>query len=240
MQASTRRRGSAAVFILCLMAALPAAARDNPLFTQQIRWWQWAGSIPLEVNPLLDETGKYCDAGQSGPYWFIGGNFGGRTTRKCTVPKGVKLVVPVIVTFCYPEQGYDDDESCIHYVNDILSGYRAQDLTVKLDGAWQETQDICEIVAAPGDAVPRVPGQCVVRRRADRTLFNFVIGSSGFYASDPGVWRANAARGVWALIDTSKLSTGKHVLRIRAVGKPGAAIPFLAVTYNLRVRKANN
>jgi hypothetical protein len=240
MQASTRRRGSAAVFVLLLMAALPAGANGNPLFALQTQWWQWAGSIPIEVNPLVDETGKYCDAGQRGGYWFLASNFGGRTTRECTVPKGVKLVVPIIVTFCYPEEGYDDDTSCIHYVNDILAGYRRQDLTIKLDDAWQETQDICEIVAAPGDAVPPVPRHCLVRRRADRTLFNFVIGSSGFYASDPGAWRANAARGVWAVIDTSKLPAGKHLLKIRAVGKPGAAIPFLAVTYRLHVEKPAN
>lgn len=240
MQASTGRRGSAAVFILFLMAALPAAASDDPLFALQRDWWQWAGSIPIEVNPIADETGKYCDAGQRGPYWFLSGNFGGSTTRECTVPKGVKLLVPVFITFCYPEEGYDDDTSCIHYVNDALAGYRPKDLTVKVDGVLQETRDICEIVAAPGDVVPAVPHHCVVRRKANRTLFNFVIGQSGFYASEPGVWRANAARGVWSVIDTSKLSTGRHVVKIRAVGQPGAPIPLLAVTYNLRVARPTN
>lgn len=240
MQALTGRRGSAAAFVLFLVAALPASARDNPLFALQTQWWQWAGGIPIEVNPIADETGKYCDAGQRGPYWFLSGNFGGRTTRECTVPQGVRLLVPVFVTFCYPEEGYDDDTSCIHYVNDAFDHYRPQDLTVKLDGVWQDTEDVCEIVAAPGDAVPTVPRHCLVRRRADRTLFNFVIGQSGFYFSEPGVWRANAARGVWSVIDTSKLSTGRHVLRIRVIGQPGAPLPFLAVTYVLHVAKAAN
>lgn len=240
MHAQLGRTGIAGAVLLLFSIAAPAAANDDPLFQLQRQWWQWAGSIPIDVNPLADTTGKYCDVGQQGSYWFLAGNFGGRTTRDCTVPKGVKLVVPVFVTFCYPEEGFDTDESCIAYVNDAFSSYRPQDLTVKLDDAWQETRDICEIVIAPGDDFPAVPGHCLVRRRADRTLFSFVVGASGFYFSEPGVWRANAARGVWSVIDTSKLTAGRHVLRIKAVGQPGAPIPSLTVTYNLRVRKAQN
>lgn len=240
MQALTGRRGSAALFVLLLMAALPASADGDPLFAIQRDWWQWAGSIPIEVNPIVDETGKYCDAGQRGRYFFLTGNFGGYTTRSCTVPKGTTLVAPVIITFCFPEEGYDTDESCIEYVNDVLAGYDPKDLWVKVDGVLQKTRDACEIAAAAGDALPPIAPNCVVRRRANRTLWNFTIGEAGFYLSEAGVWRANAARGVWSLIDTSKLAVGKHTLVIHAKGKPGAVIPLLHVTYHLTVARAQN
>ena len=31
------------------------------------KWWQWAYSIPKEINPSYDDTGKNCAQGQSGP-----------------------------------------------------------------------------------------------------------------------------------------------------------------------------
>lgn len=156
------------------------------------------------------------------------------------MPKGVKLVVPVIVAFCYPEEGFDTEESCIGFINDALAGYRPADLTVKVDGVAQETRDICEIAVAPADKVQGVSRHCEIRRRANRTLFNFVIGESDFYPSAPGVWRANSARGVWSVIDTSGLAVGEHIIKIRAVGQAGALIPFLAVTYKLTVARPAN
>src|SRR5262245_36308823 len=41
------------------------------------RWWQWLLAIPAPVNPNLDPTGANCGQGQSGPVWFVAGNFGG-------------------------------------------------------------------------------------------------------------------------------------------------------------------
>ncbi|MDP9198139.1 MAG: hypothetical protein M3O07_02860 [Pseudomonadota bacterium] len=194
----------------------------------------------IDVNPVIEETGAYCDAGQHGIYWFLAGNTGGRTTRNCTVPQGVQLIIPVITTFCYPEEGFDDDASCIEYINDALAGYLPEDMTVRLDGVNQPTTDICEIAIAPGQPVPDVEEHCIIRRSASRTLFNFVINQSGFFFSPPGVWRANAARGVWSVIDTATLEPGVHKIRIRAEGQPGAIIPFLNVVYNLTVALPEN
>jgi hypothetical protein len=239
MNAKLTRCAVAGALILGFFAQ-PAAASDSALPRLQREWWQWAGSIALDANPLIDETGDFCEAGQRGPYWFLTGNGGGTTTRSCTVPKGVKLVMPVITSFCYPEEGYDTDESCIAYVVDVLAGYKRENLTVRLDGEDVPTESVCEIAAAPGDVVQGAPRHCRIHRRADRTLFNFVINKSGFYLSEPGVWRANAANGVWAVIDTAKLSRGEHRIRIRAVGKPGAVIPYLNVVYKLTVAQPVN
>ena len=223
---------------LCLgfLCALPAAAHDDdPFFALQRNWWLWAGSIPLESNPLLDETGAFCGVGQQGRYWYLAGTFSDKTTRSCTVPKGVKLLVPVVVTFCYPEEGYDDDASCIAYVNDGIGAYRPSDLSVKLDGHPQPLRDICEITVARGDDVSGVPRRCRINLRADRNLFSFAIAPDTIYGSDPGVWRANAARGYWAVIDTDRLAPGEHVVKLKVVGPPDSIIPFMAVTYHLTI-----
>src|SRR5690242_6912625 len=40
-------------------------------------WWQSILSIPIDKNPLKDNTGKDCSQGQSGPIWFLAGTGGG-------------------------------------------------------------------------------------------------------------------------------------------------------------------
>jgi hypothetical protein len=240
---STFRRMSTLLVSLSLGLAFvqPAAAHDdNALFEQQIQWWQWASSIPADQNPLVDETGENCAVGQRGEFWYLAGNFGeSETTRHCTVPKGVKLLVPVIVTFCYPEIGYDDNDSCIAYVNDIIGSYRPSDLSLKLDGQKKKLRDVCELAIAPGDDVSGVPRDCKINVRANRRLFTFVIGQNSILASDPGLWRANAIRGVWGVIDTNRLGLGDHTLRIRAIGNGVDNFTEL-VTYKLTIARPTN
>jgi hypothetical protein len=35
------------------------------------KWWKWAYSVPKNVNPSYDDSGRYCSEGQSGPVWFL-------------------------------------------------------------------------------------------------------------------------------------------------------------------------
>ena len=46
------------------------------------RWWQWAVSIPMEINSNVDPTGGSCTCGQSGPVFFLPGAF--QTSRRTT------------------------------------------------------------------------------------------------------------------------------------------------------------
>lgn len=58
-------------------------------------WWQWAMSQP--VLPFQDPDGRFCDLGQDGPVWFLAGTDGSfDAKRKCTVPQGKHLFLPVI------------------------------------------------------------------------------------------------------------------------------------------------
>jgi hypothetical protein len=58
------------------------------------RWWQWAYSIPKDVNPAYDDTGRYCTQGQSGPVWFLTGTYGHPVDRYCTIPFGKAILFP--------------------------------------------------------------------------------------------------------------------------------------------------
>ncbi|MFI6996809.1 hypothetical protein [Nocardia sp. NPDC050175] len=58
------------------------------------RWWQWASAIPTATNPVSDETGKFADVDQSADVWFLAGTFGGKVSRKCSVPYGRPIFFP--------------------------------------------------------------------------------------------------------------------------------------------------
>jgi hypothetical protein len=64
------------------------------------KWWQWAFSTPKQVNPVLDEDGKNCAQGQSGPVWFLAGTFGGSVVRECTIPAEKSIMFPILNSEC--------------------------------------------------------------------------------------------------------------------------------------------
>jgi len=65
-----------------------------------VKWWQWTISIPKDINPGGDTTGKNCDLKQSGPVWFLTGTFGGSATRTCAIPAGKAIMLPLINAEC--------------------------------------------------------------------------------------------------------------------------------------------
>ena len=96
-------------------------------------WWRWVYSIPFEVNPVADTTGQFAATGQSGPVWFLAGNFGGVTTRTVDVPAGKALFIPVItgswVTTCNGEPRTQEGIRALPYVTpfvDAATGLAAE------------------------------------------------------------------------------------------------------------------
>jgi len=58
----------------------------------EARWWQWAVSMPVDVNPTFDTTGERCGYGQSGPVFFLPTGAGGESgDYTCVVPEGVAI-----------------------------------------------------------------------------------------------------------------------------------------------------
>jgi hypothetical protein len=64
------------------------------------KWWQWADSIPQDVNPAADETGKNCAQKQNGPVWFLAGTVGGFAERTCKISSGKAILFPIIGSEC--------------------------------------------------------------------------------------------------------------------------------------------
>jgi hypothetical protein len=70
-------------------------------------WWQWAFSIPNDINPVRDLTGENCHQGQQGDVWFLAGGFGSSTIkRKCEIPAEKYIFFPVInMVYFRPQDG---------------------------------------------------------------------------------------------------------------------------------------
>ncbi|MER5477790.1 hypothetical protein ABT026_12570 [Streptomyces sp. NPDC002734] len=60
------------------------------------RWWKWAMSAPADRSPVSDTTGEHADWKQPKDLFFLAGTYGGRVTRRCTVPSALPLFFPVI------------------------------------------------------------------------------------------------------------------------------------------------
>lgn len=66
-----------------------------------IRWWRWLLSSPMEINPAMDDSGKYSEIGQDNPcVWFLAGTFGGSANRSCDIPAGKGILMPIINYEC--------------------------------------------------------------------------------------------------------------------------------------------
>jgi hypothetical protein len=64
------------------------------------KWWQWAYSVPKEVNPAYDDSGKYCSEGQSGPVWFLTSTYKHPVDRHCTIPAGKAILFTILNSEC--------------------------------------------------------------------------------------------------------------------------------------------
>ncbi|NVB37177.1 hypothetical protein G6O69_04995 [Pseudenhygromyxa sp. WMMC2535] len=111
----------------------------SPHAEHLIGWVRWAMSQPQD-GPIADLTGEDCAMGQSGPYWYLAGTFGGAVTRECDMPAGKKIVLPLVNQWwiAAPEY-YPDEESVaavIPYFLDSWAEARANtcSLTLRIDG----------------------------------------------------------------------------------------------------------
>jgi hypothetical protein len=64
------------------------------------KWWQWAYSIPQNINPAYDDTGKYCSEGQSGPVWFLTSSYKHPVDRFCSIPFGKSILLTILNSEC--------------------------------------------------------------------------------------------------------------------------------------------
>jgi hypothetical protein len=87
------------------------------------KWWQWAYSIPKNINPAFDDTGKFCHVNQKEPVWFFPGTFEHSVIRYCEIPSDVGLLFPVLNSECsfaeFPEMKTKEElSSCAKKIQD--------------------------------------------------------------------------------------------------------------------------
>lgn len=205
------------------------------------RWWTWAGTQPIPVNPVLDTTGEFCAQGQSGSVWFLAGTFvmPSQVTRTCTIPVGKALFFPVynLAWITFPTDpgvceanGYPSLEAC---ALDSLKQIMDSDLTT---------------IVAEGGAQVFVDGKPVDLQITDSgtSPFRVVSPEFGMLLPPDNVWGiteeycplvdggydCNPYYGDGVYVMLAPLSAGSHTLRIVAANK-------LDVTYNLTIQPKN-
>ncbi len=172
------------------------------------RWWQWALSLPADAHPLLETAG--CDAGQSGPVWFLGGSFINSTVvRECTVPAGLAIFFPVLNTECStiespPFFGGNEDE-----LRDCAAAVTNSGMFATIDGV-----DVLNLDSY----------------RVQSPLYTFSAPDGGLFGGP--VTGQSVSDGVWLML--SPLSAGTHTIHLGGTQTAGTFPPLtLDVTYNL-------
>ena len=173
-------------------------------------WWQWGMGAPKDRNPILDKTGEFAGKGQTGPVWFLAGNFGGEVTRKCSVPAGKAIFFPVLNQG--PGGSFDnpDEDAWRKLAKEIMD--TAYDLEVLVDGKALED---------------------VKRYRVAAPLFTFIGPEKEEDVAFPGMAGKHkmVSDGYWIML--KPLAKGAHVIRFK--GKVKANKFSLDVTYKLTV-----
>ncbi|MDP9287096.1 MAG: hypothetical protein M3P08_02730 [Thermoproteota archaeon] len=150
-----------------------------------VKWWRWAKSIPNQVNPVIDETGKHAHVQQEGPVWYLAGTFGKNKIphRTCEIPSEKAILFPVI--------------------NYEMNPLERPELASKTDLISHVIQDIDDILIryAIVDGI-RIP---VYRVRSEPLIFSIAINSE--YS---GETTYAVADGYWVFL--KPLSKGKHHL----------------------------
>ena len=184
-------------------------------------WWKWAYSVPVDENPLFDETGENAAQGQSGQVFYLAGvfNVSGSATRSVTVPPGKALFFPLINNewdnYCPPVDPPMDESQLLGLVNENLD--MVTDLFCEVDGA-----SIPELFAY------RVTSSSFDVTFPDNNLFQ-LFGCDHMTA---GTYSGFVSGGYYIML--SPLPKGLHTIRFGgSVGDP----PFftLDITYHLLV-----
>jgi hypothetical protein len=180
------------------------------------KWWQWALSIPKDINPVGDETGKYCGQGQEGPVWFLAGTFGGSMERSCTIPAGKAILFSPINVECsyaeFPDLKTESDlRACAKSGQDL-----ATEVEVSIDG---------------------VELQNLQNYRTQSPLFDLTLPKDNVFGLPPSTTKA-VSDGVWVFL--KPLSPGNHEIHSKGVSvdftTTGTVPSFVSdVTYLLNI-----
>jgi hypothetical protein len=179
-------------------------------------WWQWLLSIPKDISPAGDTTGKNCGTNQQGPIWFLAGTFGGAAECTCTIPSGKAIMFSPINSECsYAE--YPDEKT----ESDLLECAKTfQDQTtyaqVTITGTAIENLDNFRIQSPP---------------------FNVTFPENNVFGISPGQTQS-VSDGIWIIL--KPLPPGEHKIGFKGISvdfTTGAKNTFVSdASYNVIVR----
>jgi hypothetical protein len=175
-----------------------------------VKWWQWAHTAPKNVNPLLDETGKYASIDQDGPVCFLAGTAGENKLiqRICKIPSEKAILFPVINYEMNPIEKPElktESELIRHVIEDI------NDIVIKT-------------AIIDGISIP------IYRIRSDPPIFPLTINDyNGF--GIPGGYTNATADGYWVFL--KYLPQGEHNIYFH--GSCSGGIRNVTTSYHLRV-----
>jgi hypothetical protein len=198
------------------------------------KWWQWAWSVPLFVNPLFDTTGVDCAVFQSrsGPVWFLAGTTGFDATRNCIVPAGKMIFFPIInIGNDYPCPDIQFQPGPRQSLEQFLTiGY----------GPYFGARQYIDHVTGLSATLDGVPVQDLSlppensKYRATSPMFTFQ-GDPSLQVWDPcvGPRHKGVSDGYWVML--KPLPTGPHTLTFSGT-ETWPSGPFtVTVTYNLMI-----
>jgi hypothetical protein len=180
-----------------------------------IRYWQWIIPKPVDINPMTDETGEYCNVDQGSlPVFFLATGGGGKKERICTVPadKAI-LVAPSVVECSFAELPAASTEEELHV-------------------CAEEDQSSNPILFASVDGREISDLQ---KYRVHSRAFDVVFPENALWGAAQGPTRA-VSDGYWLILEP--LTPGEHEIHIKSIlTDPTSGILFFDddVKYHLTV-----
>ncbi|HEX2914695.1 MAG TPA: hypothetical protein VH186_28095 [Chloroflexia bacterium] len=192
-------------------------------------WWQWAFSIPVPDNPLLDQTGEKCGVGQSGKVWFLVGTFVntltptgdtlGQATRNCTIPAGKAIFFPIL------NAEWDEIGQ-----NPPLTVEQLRQLAAD---AMDTTKNLSASVDGHSIRLTDNNGKQIYR--VTSPVFSFTLPEDNIYGQPAGDYYPVVGDGVYLML--APLSVGTHTIHFHGESSlPDGSSFILDITYHLMVK----
>jgi hypothetical protein len=191
-------------------------------------WWQWALSIPADVNPLLDVTGANAGVGQSGQVWFLAGVWGaeGNVTRGS---ESNPIVVPADKAIFFPIYNWveifapqlDDPPYSVEWSPEIEAEYRAY-----------MAEQVEAVLADPSSLSCKIDGRQILGLAAYRCMtppgmaYMVVLPENNVFGVPADTYGPSVDDGIWLML--APLPVGRHTIEFQG-GSPQKVTYYLLV-----------
>jgi len=163
-------------------------------------WWQWVLSFPAATNPLLEQGDVDCSRGQSGPVWFLAGNVGGVSERRCTV-RNKPLFFPLVNSTFFNDASLGE-EFTVAEKRDVLDS-----LFDSFAGGVLDDLFACQL-SATVDGEPTA--FTTATARAQSPIFDYFAGPDDIFAPPGNFDPETVSDGHWVMLP--RLGKGEHTI----------------------------